>query len=491
MNTLLLLAMLLGAPQSQTGVIKGQVRFVDGRPAAEIRVAAMTIMNERAGPRVTVLAGQTLTDGAGRYELRDVPPGRYVIVVGRLERPTYYPGVTAPGDARPVDVRPQQTVTGVDLSLPNLYSVSGRARRAANLPASEALHLVLIPAGDDPAPREGAVKPDGSFRFTELAPGAYTLRRGTEGMAFPPINLVVTDRDLNGIELNVQPGIPITGKLEFDGVPVLDELQLSQLEFGLALSQNGQVLHTAMKWSGDSFATDLEDAGNYAIRWGKLPPAYAVSAVRAGGLDLLRVPLPVDRNSELPPIVITIGVNPEAAVKVSGRVINPPGNPRATAVTLSAGGGKVEALIQADGSFEFPKVLPLATPYRIGVGPHAAFDPSTAVTVASRNVSGLEITLPVVREIRGRVEGEGILPEPNLLIRVSNSRSARFSVSPVWQPDGVFTVFLPEGTLDLQLEASGYLVDAFSYGSTNLLLNRGPISPKDSTELRVTLSAYP
>src|SRR5213594_746337 len=91
-----LLAVLLAVQSLNppTGVVTGRIRKSDGSPAAGMRVSAM--LAPEAGRSDAADAGalfsQTQTDELGRYRLENVPPGRYYIMAGRVDAPTFYPG---------------------------------------------------------------------------------------------------------------------------------------------------------------------------------------------------------------------------------------------------------------------------------------------------------------------------------------------------------------------------------------------------------------
>src|SRR5262245_51404876 len=78
-NLLLLVGSLLAhgfPPQSQAGVVTGQLLNRDGTPAVGVRVAAMAVPESGVPvPGASTLVGLTQTDSAGRYRLENVPPG--------------------------------------------------------------------------------------------------------------------------------------------------------------------------------------------------------------------------------------------------------------------------------------------------------------------------------------------------------------------------------------------------------------------------------
>src|SRR5690348_258428 len=92
-------------PQAGSGVITGVVRLPDGGPARGVRVAAMVPPDSGFNPgNASELAAIGKTDEFGRYRLEDVPPGRYYVVAGRVDAPTYYPGVQGMVGAKALSV---------------------------------------------------------------------------------------------------------------------------------------------------------------------------------------------------------------------------------------------------------------------------------------------------------------------------------------------------------------------------------------------------
>jgi len=94
MKELMLVAMLLQSSvssQAGTGIVSGLVRTEDGKPAANVRVAAMSA-KDTTTPDGSALLGITSSDESGNYRIENIPPGPYYIVAGRVDRPTFYPG---------------------------------------------------------------------------------------------------------------------------------------------------------------------------------------------------------------------------------------------------------------------------------------------------------------------------------------------------------------------------------------------------------------
>ena len=123
MSLSLLLSILLqaagGLKTADEGAVAGMLRLHDGVPASGVRVAVMApptaARGEPQGAGTLVIQGQS--DDSGKYRLEGVPPGRYYVVVGRLDAPAFYPGVREFAKARVINVGPRTTVGDIDFEV--------------------------------------------------------------------------------------------------------------------------------------------------------------------------------------------------------------------------------------------------------------------------------------------------------------------------------------------------------------------------------------
>ena len=111
---------------AEGGAVAGTLRGPDGNPAAQVRVGVMSVPEAGRGrpAGAGTLVSQVATDNAGRFQLDDVPPGRYYIVAGRLETPTFYPGVRDMGSAKLIQVAAKATVRDIDFVISGTSVVS-------------------------------------------------------------------------------------------------------------------------------------------------------------------------------------------------------------------------------------------------------------------------------------------------------------------------------------------------------------------------------
>jgi Carboxypeptidase regulatory-like domain len=145
MTLSLLFSILLmpGVALAEGGGVAGTVRGTDGTPAARVRVGVMAIPEPGRGVRgAGTLVSQGQTDDDGRFQLQEVPPGRYYIVAGNLKAPTYYPGVPKMDTAKLIEVRAKATVRDINFAV-NVSSSSDGVP-TANVGSPAPLPLVSV-----------------------------------------------------------------------------------------------------------------------------------------------------------------------------------------------------------------------------------------------------------------------------------------------------------------------------------------------------------
>jgi hypothetical protein len=178
------------APATGTAKILGVVvASDDGRPLR--RVAVRVTAPELREPR------SATTDLSGRYEIGDLPAGRYTVTASRAGFVTISHGQTRPNEmGRPIDVSDGQTVERINFSLPRGAAITGRILDEYGEPVAgasvQAMQMrytngVLQPStvfsGNGPMMMQ---TPDtGEFRVWGLAPGEYLIQASVPGLGAP------------------------------------------------------------------------------------------------------------------------------------------------------------------------------------------------------------------------------------------------------------------------------------------------------------------
>ena len=169
---------LVQGAQSLAGAsVTGVVRDTGGKPLGGMRVAAMAT-SEAGG--TNTLMGIAMTDQTGRYRL-EVPAGPYFIIEGRVEKPTYYPGVRSPEGAAVMSLASGSATTGLDFVV---FAVAGFVRNPRGEPLPD-VRVSAIEASSEAGVRSGADGPkiigktdDTGHYFLEVPPGRYYVSAG-------------------------------------------------------------------------------------------------------------------------------------------------------------------------------------------------------------------------------------------------------------------------------------------------------------------------
>jgi len=98
---------------AQGGQVTGSLKTERGDPVPGIRVAATASPDDR-GAAGMVFVSLSETDSEGRFTLENIPTGRYYIVAGRIEQPTYYPGTLDATKGTLVTINPGDRLTNIN-----------------------------------------------------------------------------------------------------------------------------------------------------------------------------------------------------------------------------------------------------------------------------------------------------------------------------------------------------------------------------------------
>ena len=175
----------------RTGSLSGQLRSSDGGATSAVRVVAM-LADDGSGK----IVGVTQSGSDGRYELNQIPPGRYYILAGQAEYPTYYPGVTEPKSATAVRVNAGARLRA-DFPIRRVgITIAGRVvyeRPPAQPP------FVRLSNTRTGTPRDSSLD-EGTFEFRNVVPGTYRLE-GSAELDLAAVTITANSEDVRNIRL--------------------------------------------------------------------------------------------------------------------------------------------------------------------------------------------------------------------------------------------------------------------------------------------------
>jgi hypothetical protein len=312
------------------GVVTGRILDEDGEPLARAMVTVLRQQYVRGEKQLTT-AGGDQSDDRGQFRVFGLPPGDYFVsatVGGAVEQmlrqmggpgrggaeqaadstgyaATYYPGVTAAGDATRVKLTASQELAGIDfqLQIVPLATVNGVV---VGGPAMVMLMPQEGPVGGRGGGRGGGpgglmlgggfrsmTGQDGTFSIPNVTPGKYTIVARAEGgpsgggtrSASQP--LVVSGAEVN-VVLTTAPGVALSGSVTFEsaGTPAPTSFagfRVTALPLGSAVIARN-VRPADVSEAGHFSAMDVTP-GQYLIR-GVGPRGWTMKSVYVDGRDV-------------------------------------------------------------------------------------------------------------------------------------------------------------------------------------------------------------
>jgi hypothetical protein len=342
---------------------------------------------------------------------------------------------------------------------------------------------------------EEIVGSDGSFVFPRVLPGRYTLRalgpRLTR-VGDTTREIVVTGRGAH-VEFALPQQIPVRGRIRVENGDAMPGLSLSLKGTFRGIPLEPLVVPVIPREDG-TFTLDIPE-GDYRVET-NVTPGYAVRSATYAGTDILGEAVNIGATGS--EMTIVAGVT-GSTVRVSGKVIDSAGAPATGNVQVALSGSPslgvtLTARMLADGSFEFPKVLPGR--YTARTLPEIPGGAGAIVVVDDKDIAAVELLRPIQRTIRGRVEVEGSPFPPSVLPLLLNSNtqaSLIFNVN-VNTFDGTFSVVLPEG--EYRIAQTGpsqerYQIVSMRYGTIDLEKQPLKIDARTGQELFLRIKVFP
>jgi len=306
--------------------ITGHVYDEDGDPVMGAHVSALNYVF-KDGQRILHFSGAAQTNDLGEFRLYGLSPGQYIIEAhgppNRVPKgnegylPVYCPGVPDLGRATIITVRSSDELSGADVNLRTSHTVTihGNVINGVDGGPGLAARVQLIvrgpnTLGNTEVQQDFVRDRQGAFAFANVTPGSYYVHAELSGKeARQPLE--VADSDVDGVILNLAPGVDIKGRIRIEGKP---DASLGGVQVLLASAENGTF---ASEWMNGKVKPDgtllFEDAfdGTYVIDLRGLPENYFLKSARMDGVDVLMTGVTIDTKQA--PGLLEIVVSPNGA----------------------------------------------------------------------------------------------------------------------------------------------------------------------------------
>ena len=345
-----------GRPVPSTSVSATAVRIINGQPVASTSIGARGTTDDRGVYRLAGLApGDYLIGSSPRLaatgDIRPVTADEIQWAQRQIDgsgttnagptsaapkaaqaiayAPVYFPGVTDPMRATIVTVGAGEEKGGVDFSAQFVATarVDGTITGLDGQPAQGA-QVSLVNSGDamavgldplmflDAMMLQRSVVIGGKFSIPGVRPGTYVLSAraiGNAGRAGGPAPLTlwasaeitVDGRDLTGLQLQLQQGMDLSGRLVFDGTTLPPPPDLTRATVRLSGAPNANGVTVSINAPIGAVAADgtflLQGVtpGRYFLS-ASVPgvgapgtPTWMLKSIRAGDKDAADIPLEV------------------------------------------------------------------------------------------------------------------------------------------------------------------------------------------------------
>jgi Carboxypeptidase regulatory-like domain len=380
------------APATRASVIRGRVIDDDGHGIPDVVLGFIVGITDNTGSRRVMMEVSTArTDSDGSYERDMLGPGDYYVKAtvdrsGAAALTVYHPGTPNRNSAAPVVLGEGAEATA-DISISaaleqNRFKISGRVLPLPEKNLNTAVGLLLKTQGPSSTAiaNSSTDAKTGRFELRGIPAGTYDLFASVnidnkEYLAKASVE--IRGEDVGDINITLQPGAEIKGRLVVDGDS--KDLQLARPGAGtvrIALSRKdglfGDVIKPQIDETGMLFSFEDVPPGEYDINVrfaadreltfvpGPPSPDLYVSDIRASGRSVFDngLQVGVDATDALEIIVGTNGGT------LSGTVLNATSRQRATVVLVPQfmlrGNPSQFGLIAAgaDGRFQFRGLTP-------------------------------------------------------------------------------------------------------------------------------------
>lgn len=293
------------------GVIAGQVRAPDGRPAIAERLTVSPVVQPGQNRSSLEVPSSILeTDDRGFYRIFGLSPGRYLVSAGPAGDSvaanasarrssyarTFHPNVTEESRATTIEVVAGGEVSNVDITMVRRsegFTVSGRvvdARSNQPLPGASFGYAATRENGRmSGAPlRDLRADAKGEFVIEKVTSGRYMLfvTADNESAAYSEmLPFEVTSADVAGLELRAEQGSSVSGVVAVEGVTDVNVVRKLR-----GVSLNNILYQPEMLWTAQQMPV-IDSDGTFrlnGLRPGKLRVANNTQRL-PHGFSVLRV----------------------------------------------------------------------------------------------------------------------------------------------------------------------------------------------------------
>lgn len=347
------------APPSIRGVIRGRITTGDGTPVPR---ASVTVRGATSREALTVSTGDD-----GRYEMRDLAPGRYVVSAAKNRYLTIEYGQRRPRLAgRPIDVAPSATVEGIDIVLvPSGVIVVRVANEVGEAVAGVPVELYQLRMVDgrrmltrSPVPSYLPGTDDrGEVRMYGLPPGDYYVLANVRAPASREYGPTYFPSSLSSVEASP---VFVDAGAEVPAHITLLPVSLTSRISGVVLDLNGRPFRprSLMLWQGNGSAVasrlvSVNDDGTFMMA--NVPPGSYTFAASGSETGVVEQTVEVPAAAHVSGLVVR--ATPGGVLR--GRFVQEPAVPGANLREVplavpSVGPSETTARItrRADGTFE-------------------------------------------------------------------------------------------------------------------------------------------
>lgn len=332
------------------GVISGRVVDEDGEPMSRVRMAAMRLNFINGRRELAPVGSGAGTDDRGQYRIFGLAPGKYYISAtpspsfggipqeGGDEQyvPLFYPGVTDPGQAAPLEVAAGMEINSVDFRLARMPTVRVRGRVVTSVPDTRlerGIVVFLLPRGSSFGSGKNAViDQEGNFEIRGVGPGSYVLtafRADRQRRLFARLPIEVGGSSIDGVQLTLLPGLEVTGRVRFEeGAGKMEGLRILLQSRSGSIGGSGG---TAPVKPDGSFVLQNMAADDYRFSIFGLAEDCYLKAVRLGGMNVLDRSLDLTQGDVPGPIEVVLSA---AGGRVEGTVLQDNQQPAAGATVV-------------------------------------------------------------------------------------------------------------------------------------------------------------